>query len=203
MRLYYRPRTGRPMRVAWALEEIGAPYEAVRVTAAEAATPEHRARHPLCRVPALELDGEVLFESTALVLALADRYPGAELIPEPGSPERGLVYQWSLAAMTELERAVSDHLVGRATLDTARSLGGRERYGAPAAMFEAALAGREFLVGEALTVADIVAGGVASLARWGGMLHDGLPALGAYVERLSARPAFQRAVAVTESLLAT
>lgn len=93
------------MRAAWALHELGLDYEAVPLSSDECAGAEHLQRHPLGRVPALELDdGQVLFESTAIVLALADLYPDAGLIGPLGSRLRGEVYEWSIFAMTELER---------------------------------------------------------------------------------------------------
>ena len=202
MRVYYRPLSGRPVRVAWLLEEIGEPYEPARVTAEEAREPEHLARHPLGRVPVLETNGAVLFESTAICLHLADQHPDAELVGPLGSPERALVYQWALFAMTELEPAVLEVLRHSRT-DPERAAAGAERFGAGAAVIERELDGREFLVGDRLTVADIVAGGVLALAaRRTSMTGDG-PNISAYVDRLTARPAFQRAAAATESSLAS
>ena len=88
MRIYYRPGTGRPIRAAWALEEIGVPYESVGVSNEEATSPEHLARQPLGKVPAIDIDGMVLFESGAICLQLADQYPDAGLIAPIGSPEQ-------------------------------------------------------------------------------------------------------------------
>jgi glutathione S-transferase len=102
-RLYYMPRT-RSSRVLWVLEEIGAPYDLTELTGSERRSEEHLRRHPLGRVPALELaDGATMFESAAICLQLADLNPGAGLIGPVGSAERGLVYQWVLFAVTELE----------------------------------------------------------------------------------------------------
>ena len=89
MRLYYRAGTGRPIRVAWELEELGVDYEPVALSREECAGDEHLERHPLGRVPALALDGgATLFESTAIVLAVADMYPDAGLIGPLGSALR-------------------------------------------------------------------------------------------------------------------
>jgi glutathione S-transferase len=102
-RVFYMPRT-RSTRVLWMLEEIGKPYDAVQVARDDRRSPEHLARHPLGRVPVVELDdGSHLFESAAICLQLADLYPDAGLIPPVGSQERGLVYQWVLFAVNELE----------------------------------------------------------------------------------------------------
>jgi glutathione S-transferase len=59
------------------LEEVGAPYEPISVSAEEVKQPEHLARQPLGRVPVLETDGELLFASTAICLHLADQHPEA------------------------------------------------------------------------------------------------------------------------------
>ena len=202
MRVYYRPLTGRPMRVAWLLEEIGEPYEPVRVTTEEVTEPDHLARHPLGRVPVLETNGEVLFESTAICLHLADQHADAELIGPFGSPERALVYQWALFAMTELEPAVLEVLRHSQT-DPERAAAGAKRFAAAAAVIEHELDGQEFLVGDRLTVADIVTGGVLGLAARRTSLTSDWPRITAYVDRLTGRSAFRRAAAVTESALAS
>ena len=190
------------MRVAWLLEEVGEPYEPARVTTEEVMEPEHLARHPLGRVPVLEANGDVLFESTAICLHLADQYADAGLIGPLGSLERALVYQWALFAMTELEPAVLE-VLRHSKADPARATAGAERFGAAAAVIERELDAREFLVGDRLTVADIVTGGVLALAARRTSLTGEWPHITAYVDRLTARPAFRRAAAATESALAT
>ena len=82
MRVFHRPRS-RSHRVVWMLEELGADYELTLFTRADALTDEHRERHPLGRVPVLEVDGRFSFESAALCLHLADCYPEAGLIAPP------------------------------------------------------------------------------------------------------------------------
>src|SRR4029077_10949673 len=95
----------RGTRVVWTLEEIGEPYEVKIVTREDRGSKEHRRRHPLGRVPVIELDnGRTIFESAAICLHLADLYPDAGLIPEVGTYERGLTYQWSVFAMAEVEK---------------------------------------------------------------------------------------------------
>jgi glutathione S-transferase len=88
------PRT-RSSRVLWLLEEIGEPYELTQIAGDQRKSAEHLRRHPLGRVPALELgDGTAMFESAAICLQLADLYPAAGLIGPVGSAERAHVYQW-------------------------------------------------------------------------------------------------------------
>jgi len=103
MRLYHREHAGRPIRVAWMLEELGEPYEITMMTREEAKGEEHRARHPLGRVPVLEDEEGFVFESAAICLHLADLNPDAGLAPAPGTHERALLYQWTIFAPAELE----------------------------------------------------------------------------------------------------
>jgi glutathione S-transferase len=162
-------------------------------TRADATTEEHRGRHPLGRVPVLEVDDGYLFESAALCLHLADSYPRADLIPPPASHARALVYQWTLFAMTELEPAVVAVFDNEEGSERARA--GAERFKAGAVVVERTLEGHEFLVDDRFTVADIVTGAVVGDAARMGMLSD-LPNLAAYTERLQSRPARQRTDAV-------
>jgi glutathione S-transferase len=189
MRLYHASGA-RSTRVVWMLEEIGLHYELVTMpsTRAERDTPEHRKRHVLGRVPVLEDEDGMLFESVAILLQLADRH-AEHMIGPLGSRQRGLVYQWSLFSMTELEPAL-----GEAHNDRER---GAARLAETCEALDAAVDGSDFLVCDTLTVADIVCGGVLSSGRRLGIIEDALlkrlPALAAYATRLEARPAKQRA----------
>jgi glutathione S-transferase len=194
VRVYYRPGSGRPVRVAWLLEELALPYEAVAVSREE---PVHR--HPLGRVPVLETDGGDLFESAAICLALGDGHP--DVMPPLGTRERALVYQWTLFAMTEIEPSYLEW-ARNLERDPARAGAGADAFRARGAVLDDVLAGRDFLVAGRLTVADVVTGGVLGLALRRKLLPDpGLPNLSGYVERLTKRPAFVRAAAATESSL--
>ena len=193
-RLYYMPRT-RSSRVLWLLAEIGAPYELTKLAPAERGSAEHRARHPLGRVPALELDppsggqasGTVMFESAAICLQLADLHPQAGLIGPLGSTERALVYQWVLFAMTELEAPLYRWIreAGAGTADASSS----ERFEQAATALEAAIHGHDWLVADRFSVADVLCASVLGSAHSRELLGP-WPGLAAYVERGEARPAF-------------
>jgi len=191
-RLYHLPGS-RSTRVLWLLEEIGGGHELEVMAKEERKSDEHARRHPLRRVPVLETDGRFLFESAALLLQLADLHPDARLNFDLGTHERGLVYQWTLFAMTELEPPILELLRSRET-DEARAGKAVEAFGAAARAVEDALADREFLVGDRLSVADVAVGSVLFFGRRM-ELTGGLPGVEAYLERLEARPARQRAVA--------
>jgi glutathione S-transferase len=191
-RLFYMPRT-RSNRVLWALNEIGAPFDSTRIEREERQTPAHRARHPLGRVPALELDdGTVIFESAAILLQLGDMYPDAGLLPAPASSERALVYQWLLFGMTELEGPLYRWLAE--LRDGAPESRDSRRFAQAADAIAAALYGRTWLLGEQFTIADIVCVGVLASAETRELLQP-WPGLREYVARGEARPAQVAAVA--------
>jgi len=174
------------------LEELGADYEVTLFTRADALTAEHRERHPLGRVPVLEVDGRFIFESAALCLHLADAHPDAALIPPPGSYERACVYQWALFAMTEIEPGLVGYLHAE---DSERKAAARERFRAGASVLEQVLDGHDFLIEDRFSVADVIAGSVAGDGGPSGLL-DGLPNVGAWDQRLRARPARLRTDAI-------
>ncbi|RKG80793.1 glutathione S-transferase family protein [Corallococcus exercitus] len=199
MKLYFAPRT-RAVRPRWLLEELGVPYELIRLdlTRQENTTPAYLAVHPLGDLPAL-VDGDVtLLESLAICLHLADRFPEKRLAPPVGSAERGPYYGWMAFAeltldpvvmafyrdvQTPAEREPSDAVVEKH----------RARLTAVLDVIQKGLGGREFLVGETFTAADVVMASILHLANTL-MLLGGHPELVAYVRRHSLRPAVRRAV---------
>jgi len=193
-RLYQRQGAGRPPRVRWALEEAGASYEYVVMDEDEGRGPEHAERHPLGRVPVLETDEGLLFESAALCIHVADSHPEAHLIPPPGMYARALVYQWAFFAMTELEPAVLRLYTARRGDDPDALATAERRMAKVAEALESALADRDYLVSDSFTVADIILGGVLESAREYDVFPDSTSLL-AYLERLDERPAKQRAYA--------
>lgn len=196
MKLYYVPRS-RSTRVLWTLEELGVPYDLVVMAFEDRLGEEHRARHPLGRVPVIEFDdGRLLFESAAICVHLADLHPDAGLMPPVGSAERALAYQWTFFAMTELEKRVfdwlsasrrgedvSEHATGFDPLRTALTLG---------------LGDRQWLTGDTFTVADLLCGTMLANAYHRKLLTDVGP-LRSFAERTQARPAAQRAQAIDAS----
>ncbi len=197
MKLYYVPKT-RATRPRWLLEELGVPFELVRLDPAkgETRTAAHLLRHPLGHVPALE-DGEVrIFESAAICLYLADKYPEKKLVPPLGSLPRALCYQWIFFAVTELEPPLSAVAMQmrkpEAERDAAIVAQEKERFGKAAAALEPVFAKKLFLLGTDLSVADVIAGTILLRSKSLGILPD-LPAVDAYLARLEERPARQRA----------
>jgi glutathione S-transferase len=192
-RLYYMPRT-RSSRVLWLLEETGAPYDLTQITGAQRRSDEHLGRHPLGRVPALELgDGTTMFESAAICLQPADLNPDAGLIGPVGSSERGLAYQWVLFAIAELEAPLFRWIreLGEGVTDSPA----HNRFTEAAVAIESQLVGREWLVDDRFSVADVMCASVLQGANTRGLLRP-WPGLEAYVQSGEARPAYARAAAI-------
>jgi glutathione S-transferase len=192
LRVYHRAGAGRPIRVVWALEEAGADYELVTLTAEEGRSAEHRARHPLGRVPVLEDEQGAMFESTALVFHVAELYPDAGLLPSSATQERAVVQGWSIFAMTELEAPAIESYRQREANPEA-SAKAAARCADAVAVLEGALSGTPpYLVGSRFSVADIITGGVLGVAVRVGAIEPS-PSIAAYMESLAARPAWERA----------
>ncbi|MEM5421116.1 glutathione S-transferase family protein [Paraburkholderia ferrariae] len=192
MKLYGFAGT-RSQRALWGLKEVDADFEfiSVNLLAGEHKRPEYLRINPAGKVPVL-IDGDrVIPESAAIVLYLADKYPEKALLPAD-LDERAQAYRWTLFAVTELEQPlwrITRHSFlyppeKRSTADIELA---REDFSSMAAVLERHLEGREFIVGNKLSVADCV---TVYLMDWANevQLLEGFPRLQAYLERLYARP---------------
>jgi glutathione S-transferase len=192
MKLYEFPPT-RSIRVRWTLQELGADFEAVRVNmlAGENKSPEFLKINPAGKLPALVDDDTVLTESIAIVLYLAEKYPEKHLIPAD-PVRRAELYRWLLFATTELEQplwriARNANLYPENRRVPADIENAREDFKPMAAVLEEHMKGREFIVGDSVTVADFVTAYTLDWANQAGLL-EGFPGLKAYMERMYARP---------------
>jgi glutathione S-transferase len=195
MKLYFAPRT-RSTRPRWVLEELGVPYELVRLdlSAKENKTPEYLRIHPLGLVPAL-VDGDVtIFESTAIAMYLAERDPEHRLAPPPSSALRARYYQWLLFCPSALEPSIGQFSQHGSEWPEALREKARARFSDAADLLGAELRDRPFLLGDGFSVADVVVGSNLNWARRVGLL-PGEGVLPSYVDRLLARPAAVRAFA--------
>lgn len=195
MKLYGFPPT-RSLRVVWALRELEVAYDFVNVdpTKGELQSPEFLAVNPAGKLPAL-VDGElVLTESVAIVLYLAEKYPKRGLLPS-ALGARAEVYRWLFFAATELEQPIWRIARHTVLYPPEKRLAAevpiaRQDFLDMAAVMEKHLQGRQFLVGDDVTVADLVAAYTLDMAtvQQGQRLLDELPGLRAYLERMYQRP---------------
>lgn len=192
MQLYEFAPT-RSIRVRWTLQELGLEFESVPVNmiAGEHRSPEFLKINPAGKLPVL-VDGElVLTESVAIVLYLAEKYSDKGLVPT-NLGQRAQLNRWLLFAATELEQPLWRIARHTTLYPEDRRLPGdmvlaREEFGAMADVLEEHMSGRQFVVGDTVTVADFV---VAYTLDWANevRLLDDFPELQAYMERMYARP---------------
>ena len=199
IKLYGVP-TSRAGRCIWALEELGVPFELVPVSfSGDNKKPEYLAVNPNGRVPALDDEGLVLFESLAINLHLARKYDGGKGLWPASADDQSRAVQWSLWTANELEPHVIGHLLNSRMLpeamrDAAKVKAAVEALPKPLAVLNAALAGREHILGGAFTVADLNIAAVLTLGwKMGAFDATAYPNVTAWLERVNARPAAKRA----------
>ena len=185
----------RDMRVRWALEEVGQPYEVRLVSFSAMKEPAHRALHPFGQIPTYEEGGLVLFESGAIVLHIAEHH--ACLLPDDANA-RARAISWMFAAVNTVEPPILE-------LQTAKFLEGdkpwseqrlplvKDRIRDRLKQLSARIGEADWLDG-AFSAGDLMMAGVLLRLKASGML-DEYPNLAAYVARGEARPAFKRAFA--------
>jgi glutathione S-transferase len=187
--LYYAPRT-RSIRALWMLEEIGCPYEAkvVDVMAGKGRTADYMSLNPHGKVPTLVHDGAVIADSTAIVLYLADLFPESRLGFPVGDPQRGPYLAWMLYTTGVLEPGLTAKANGWAYQPSRVAWGSFDDM---LARLRSAVE-RPYILGDEFTAVDILVGGTIQFASLHGWLPKE-PAFQSYMERLGARPAYQRA----------
>ena len=203
IKLYSWPQSS-GTRIAWALEELGLPYEYMALDAkkGEHRSAEYLKLNPQGKVPALVDDDELLFESGAILLHLGNRY-GVEknLWPAAKGQARADAVCWTVWAMTELGPYMLQYLYHG--LDTPISFKPADRSKAAAeyshsqldrllAALEARLDGREYVVG-GFSLADVAAASWLALGTAFGVSLERYPRVAAWLKRCLDRPAFKRA----------
>ena len=199
IRLHHVP-LGRSFRVMWLLEELGLDYEVAYYSIRDGSmrTPDFLALSPAGRVPAMEYDGEVLFESGAILQWLCERHPEPKLQPAPGTAERArylemMAYSETVGSLVEnlnlnrvFLRDPADASPVVIKLLTAR--------------LKAALTAMEarwddgYCLPTGFSAADVMFAYGFELARYY-VRFDDFPRLSAYWDRLKDRPGYQRAKA--------
>lgn len=185
----------RDMRVRWALEEVGQPYEVRLVSFSAMKEPAHLALHPFGQIPTYQEGNLALFESGAIVLHIAERHAG--LLPVDAHA-RARAITWMFAALNTVEPPLVER--GMAMLFERdkpwyeqRQPMLEERARRTLGELSRRLGRAEWLEGE-FSAGDLLLVGVLFRAKGSGILDD-YPNLAAYVARAEARPAFKRAFA--------
>lgn len=203
----------RSQRVLWLLEELGVPYEIKRYqrdAKTMLAPPELRAVHPLGKSPVIVDDGVTVAESGAIIEYLVERYGAGRLIPAAVTPERLRWTYWlhfaeGSAMPPLLLKLIFDRIetgpmpffvrpVARAIAQKVKSTFVMPNITAQLAFMESELGKSEWFAGDAFSAADIQMSFPLEAAASRGGLDARYPKMTAWLQRIHARPAFQRAL---------
>lgn len=199
---YHAPRT-RSFSILWIFEELGQPaHDRVDLNLAKGdhKTKWYMAINPMGKVPALLHGGTVVTEAAAIAMYLADLFPEAGLAPAVDDPARGTYLRWIVFNQAAVEPAVTDLALKREPGSPAMMSYGT--YDATIDALSGALRDRPYILGDKFSVADVIVG---SGVRWM-LMFKLLPErceFVSYAERLTARPALQRAKNTDSALLAS
>jgi glutathione S-transferase len=183
------------LRVRWALEEAGLPYQLRLIGFADRDTPDYRRQQPFGQVPVLDADGVSMFETGAILMHLGEK---SEVLLPADPAGRAQAVVWMFAALNSME----PYLFNLANLVkfSANEADAAERKPALEALavkkmreLDAWLVDREYLTGQ-FTAADILMTTVLRMLDDTGYAES-FARLNAYKGRCTARPAFQKALA--------
>jgi glutathione S-transferase len=192
MKVYGRSDSSNAAKVYWLLDELNQPYEQHDCGGKFGGNdqPWYRVLNPSGKVPTIDDDGIVVWESNAILRYLAARSGHGPLRPE-GAAGRAAIDTWVDWCATAL---VPSLLKVRKARDEAGATAAFDAAGSNFALLDARLTQANWIAGDHFTIADIAAGG--AVYRWFRLDRQkpALPALSAYLDRLNARPAFQRRI---------
>ena len=197
---FYTNPMSRGQIARWMLEEVGADYEQVVLDyAASMKAPEYLAINPMGKVPAIVHRGQVVTEGAAICAYLADAFPAAGLAPT--DDERAAYYRWLFFAAGPVEAAVTNRSLGIEPTQDQQRMAGYGNYDLVADVLDHEIGGKQFVCGDRFTAADVYFG---SQIVWG-VQFGSLPkrdSFVAYADRLTARPAYQKAKQIDTDLIA-
>jgi glutathione S-transferase len=197
LKIYGIPAS-RAFRPLWAAHELGLDYENIPIHYADGSskTAEFLAINPNGRIPAMDDDGLILFESMAITLYLARKHGGG-LWPE--SPEdRARAEQWTFWAVAEIEKPLITVIFNRLMLpedqrDEAKAVAAIAEVQGPFRVLDGALENSDYLLGEQFTVADLTVAAVMSVAWRCKLDLSAVPNVAAWLPRCLSRPAVSQA----------
>ena len=191
----------RSMRIIWLCAELDIPLnvETIDFSPEYRSGEEWRSKSPTGKVPAMEVDGLVMFESGAMVDYILERYGNGRLQPPAGSHDSALYRQWCWFAEATLARPLGDmvqhlRLKPEAERIPAMVKDGEVRARTCLAAVDAAVKDTAYLVANEFTAADIMMGYSLKLAEGLGVLDDSYPNLNRYFAALKDRPGYQQAL---------
>lgn len=190
--LYHAPKS-RSNSVVWLLEELGVPYELKIANIRRGdGTGERDPKnpHPHGKVPLLMHDGHRVFEIAAIMLYLTDLFPEKKLGPKVGDPLRGEYLSWLAWRPGVLEPSI---MMRRLEVKHIHGTMGWAPAEEVESVLNETLRDRKYLLGDEFSAADISIGGTVNFLMMFKMFNE-TPALKEYTARITARPAYQRAM---------
>lgn len=187
----------RSQRILWLLEELGADYEVVkyqRDAVTNLAPPELKQAHPLGKSPLIVDGGLRVAESGAIIQYLCERHGGADWLPEPGTEEHVRHLEWMQFGESSFFVPVMLRIMAGRLGEAAAPIMPRidDQLAAHVAFAEDNLGDTLHFVGSDWTAADVMMSFPAEIAVMQGY-GERAPKLAAFVEKVHARPAWQRA----------
>ena len=189
VKIYGSPMS-RASRVMWCARELNVPFEHVDVAWEDQKKADFLKINPNGKFPGFDDGGLKLFESLAINLYLAKKYGTGELYPT-NIEDEACVFQWTLWAATEVEPLVLPSLLVQLgySKDAAGAKAAADRLPAVLKVLDDHLKGRDWLVGNKFSVADLNAANVVSMSRYGKVDISYAPNVVAWLDRCLARPA--------------
>jgi glutathione S-transferase len=190
---FYGTSKSRSARSLWAIEELGLKYEHAAIPVPQAKSPEHLKINPNGHIPAIDDDGTVMWESMAINLYLAEKYGKGSLWPA-SVEDHGHIYKWSFFVMTEVEGHLMTLLTQRIFLpadqrDEKVAQRAIDSLKAPLAVLEDGLKGRDYLVGNNFSIADLNVASVLSFAMLVKLDMSATPTAAAWLQKCLGREA--------------
>lgn len=200
----YQLDRSRSERAVWLMEELGAPYEIAffERLASWAAEPAFKALHPLGSSPVIDIDGQKIAESGAIIEYLATTQGGGALALGPDSPDYAdYLYWFHFAESTLMPSLVAEISAERAGIanDNPSRIYNRQRADQLLRFVDARLQAVPWFAGEQFTAADIMMAFAFTTTRLFTPVDcESHAAIAAYVQRVAARPAYQRCRAIVD-----
>ena len=197
--VHFAPNS-RAGRIIWLLEELGLPYEVnkMRFHPEDLKSETHRARHPLGRVPVLEDDGKLIWESGAIVEYILECHEKADLKPDKRDPSFPAYLQWFHYCEGMVMPPVNTIVVQTVLLppdrrdETALSQS-KKLLTRALEPVNTELSGKDYLIGN-FSAADIMLGHACFMSNRLGCVPEEMSNLKRYVDNISSRPAFDLAI---------
>jgi glutathione S-transferase len=200
--VFYTHPQSRGRIVRWMLEETGQPYRTELLEyGITMKAPAYLAINPMGKVPALRHGDTVVTEAAAICAYLADVFPEVRLAPPPGDRLRGPYYRWPFFVAGPLEAAWTNKAMGFDVPPERERMMGYGRFERVIDVLEGAVSQAEYVVGDNFTAADVYVGSGIGFGMQFGVIEK-RPVFERYWQRLSARPAAQRAKEIDDRLAA-